>query len=221
MKKFKCKKIEEMLPSYLAGELSERDAKEISEHISVCDKCRASLQEWERCFSLIGSVPRLEAPAHIWQKIRAQLPRVQRKEVPSYLRWVWATCFALIVVVMGFTLFSQFSRPSAMAPEVSHHPTGNIMSAPMTKPAVPIITQKAPVTEKSMRIASKPKLSPIPRASFPTVARSQIVHAQPVVGEKNLEDKVVERLQMALLSAQSAEISIERALRTLQGETEF
>lgn len=218
MRRLNCRKIQEMLPPYLGGELSEREAREVEEHLRSCAGCRASLKEWERCFHLLGSVPRVEAPPQLWQKIRAHLPKEERKPFP--LRWVWVSGIALLIVVVGFAMFTSLTQ---------HRSSRTVAVAPLSEmpPALP----KSPLPSKALQSAppQPPKKAPSPmrkvyrprRVIAQLPARARPSHPPILSENRDVEDKVVERLQMALLSAQSAETNLERVFKALQGEKEF
>jgi len=223
MKKLNCKKIEDMLPSYLEGELSEWEAGEIEKHLHTCAKCRASLQEWKRCLSLLGNAPRLEAPAHIWEKIRANLP-AERRQASFPLRWALVSSLLLILVVGGLTIFHTLSQPRPASVVIAQQPTVQPLPPQPQQPSVSVskVAKPLPQPRKSTPpLGLKPKASPSTYPTKPTVAKAVQPLPSPSLEEGSVEDKVAERLQLALTSAQSAEESLERAFKSLQGEKEF
>lgn len=218
MKKANCKRIEDMLPFYLERELTECETKEVEEHLRTCAECRASIKEWERCFSLLGSVPRLEAPIHLWQRIKARLPREERRKVSLAPRWAWVPGIALILVVVGLTLFKHLLQQPTRSPATAYLPTAKMPSLPSQKSTSPIILKTTPQPKESLLPSPKQKISLPPRPTALQVARAQPVPTPTTLEGGSVEDKVIERLQIALLSAQSAENSLERAFRAIQGE---
>jgi len=219
MRRLNCRKIQEMLPPYLGGELSEREAREVEEHLRACAGCRASLKEWERCFHLLGNVPRVEAPPQLWQKIRARLPREERKPFP--LRWVWVSGIAILIVVVGFAVFGNFLPPRyakhiVEAPKLSEMPPALPKSPLPSKAIQPALPQPPKLATSPMRKVYRPR-----RVIAQLPARARPSHPPILSENRDVEDKVVERLQMALLSAQSAETNLERVFKALQGEKEF
>lgn len=220
MKKLNCKKIEEKLPFYLERELSEEEAKQVEEHLLACDKCLASLEEWKKCFSLLGNVPRVEAPPYLWERIRANLLRRERRRVPLPIRWLWVYSLALFLVVVGLTIFRQLSQPRSAPLVIAQQPPAPSLSSSPPQLPTSKVTKPTPLLRKS----TPPTLRG--RISTPTrVVVSRMASGHPpslaVPEGSDVEEKVVERLEMALLSAQSAEESLTRALEAIQGKSEF
>ncbi len=218
MKKLNCEKIEDKLPLYLERELSQGEAREIEEHLLACAKCRALLKEWERCFFLLGNVPRLEAPLHLWQSIRAHLPRRVKRKVFLSRRWVLVPVVALLLIVVELAILHHFRL--LFAPPIAERSTAIMFSPPSKEPTAPLLPKPMPQPTRPTPQPSRPKISP------PSIAGSSVAKAQPLPSTttpegSGVEEMIVKRLQMALLSAQSAENSLERVFKTLEGEREF
>jgi hypothetical protein len=67
--------LEEMLNSYVDGELSERQCNEVKRLIANNEQAAKMLKELQKCKSLLGSLPRTQAPAHLIENVRASLER--------------------------------------------------------------------------------------------------------------------------------------------------
>lgn len=224
-KKTSCEKIEDLLSLYLEGELKEHEAKEVETHLSTCEKCASSLKEWEKCLALLKGALRLEAPSYLWQRIKINLPLREEQKARAKFRWVYAFGFSLLVIICGAMLFQTLNKPrSTPRTTVSAFaPTPTIEKAQPSRPPSPPVTvrpiPRKPATypqkiQKPRVYASKPK-SPV------VVARGNINPQRTSPNDVNIEDKILERLQMALLSARSAESSLERTLNALQAGGEL
>jgi hypothetical protein len=67
--------IDELLNSYIDGELSTRQQTEVQRLIAHDPNIAKRLNELQKCKMLLGSLPRVEAPAHLAGQIRASLER--------------------------------------------------------------------------------------------------------------------------------------------------
>lgn len=76
--------IEELLNSFIDGELPERDRTEIQRLISHDREVAQRLRDLQRCKMLVSSLPRAEAPAEMLEQIKASLEeRVPLAQEPS------------------------------------------------------------------------------------------------------------------------------------------
>jgi hypothetical protein len=214
MRKIDCEKIEEILPLYLEGSLPEREAREVEKHLASCKRCLSSFEEWRRCFSILQSVPRLQAPTNIWFKVKQELSHRRERRI------AWFPAFASLIgvsLVLFFIFFNLFSQPKSAPPALSPQPHYQLNLPPSgiakIVPAIPKKTKPIP-TPKGKREIVLAKRQP---QTFIPSSRGAI--ATPKLEETSVEEKVAERLEMALLSAQQAESSLERAFKALSGET--
>jgi len=72
--------IEELLNSFIDGELTERHRTEVERLISHDARAAQRLRELQKCKMLVSSLPRAEAPAEMLERIRASL---ERETVPD------------------------------------------------------------------------------------------------------------------------------------------
>ena len=75
-------KIEELLNSYIDGELSVRQRTEVNRMISNDPKLAGRLRELRQCKTLVNSLPVTQAPSNIMENVKARLEKnkVQEKE---------------------------------------------------------------------------------------------------------------------------------------------
>lgn len=69
----KCGDIEEILPGYLDGALSEEEKRKVEEHLALCPGCRECLADLEKAVALAGDMERLEPPARFTEDIMARV----------------------------------------------------------------------------------------------------------------------------------------------------
>jgi len=67
--------LEELLSSYIDGELSERQCNEVKRLVGHSEEAAAMLKQLQKNKALLGSLPRAQAPAHLFENVRASLER--------------------------------------------------------------------------------------------------------------------------------------------------
>ncbi len=209
-----CHKMEKLIPLYLEGSLSEKERREVEEHLSLCSTCRASLRQWQRCFILLRGAPRLTAPPGLWEKVRrAYKHREERRFYPK-ARWIWLPATFVLTAVLLVILWTSRNL-------VQETPTPAMPPAPAIASLPP---QPSPVSQpkrKPLPPKNSLPLKRIPRKIAPTShAPQQKVTAPQPEPREEIEEKVFASLQMALKSAQMAEDNLSQALHTLQNALE-
>lgn len=63
-------RIEQMLSSYLDGELTPTEIRAVEEHLLDCGVCRRTYEDLRATKSLLGSLPVAEPPAGFWPAVR-------------------------------------------------------------------------------------------------------------------------------------------------------
>jgi hypothetical protein len=217
MRKFDCERIEDILPLYLEGSLSEEEAREVEKHLASCKRCLSSYEEWRRCFSALQSVPRLQAPTNIWFKVKQELHQRRERRIAWFPAFASLIGVSLILVFLFLNLYAQrkSAPPPAFAPSPAYQ--ANLPSSPppataKAAPTVPRIAKPIPIprAKRATILAKRP-----PQPYTPT---SRGVLATPKPEEAKLEEKIAKRLELALLSAQQAESDLERAFQVLGGK---
>ena len=216
MRKLDCKKIEDILPLYLDGSLDEREAREVEKHLASCERCFSAYEEWRRCFSALQSVPRLQAPATIWYKVKLELPHRRERRISWFPAFASLIGASLALIFLFLNLYSQHkSAPPALSPQPHYQvnlPSPTPQEIAKAVPPVSPMAKPIPTPQAKRKIVIAKKQ---PQTFLPS---SRGVPASPSVRETNVEEKIAERLEMALLSAQQAENSLERAFKSLSGE---
>ena len=99
--------IRELLHAYTDGELDLINARDVEQHLTICDECRRA-EEQIRCLrdALTSGSPGYRAPAHLRRNIRAALRRDARTDEKRFSPWLlFATGAALAAVLLGLVLF--------------------------------------------------------------------------------------------------------------------
>jgi anti-sigma factor RsiW len=82
---------DDVLSSYLDGDLTPVEAGRIAEHVAVCPGCRRVLTQVREIRDAAGALDQLVPAERTWQAIQQQLSRSRRARWPTTLvtRWVW------------------------------------------------------------------------------------------------------------------------------------
>jgi anti-sigma-K factor RskA len=110
-------RFEELLGSYLLGELTVEEERELEHHLEECPKCRHELGRARQAHDLLGQLAATEPPAELKGQLLAQV----RGETlgPSRAWWFWVSAAAalLVVAVLGVGLFRAITGdPSSGVP---------------------------------------------------------------------------------------------------------
>lgn len=97
-------RFEESLGSYLLGELTVEEERELERHLEDCAGCRRELDRARRSHDLLRQLAVTEPPAELKDQLLAQV----RGETPGHSRgwWFWASAAAalLVIAVLGVGL---------------------------------------------------------------------------------------------------------------------
>ena len=132
-KEKECETIRPLLTAYIDGYLSKAEKEQVDQHINSCELCRKELEGERRLRELLGSLPELEAPRYLRQRIYASIERR-----PVILRRI-AFGFTALAAAASLVLFAL----------PSYHPT--------TPPTTPSIAQRFLAPEKPAQKMVKPK----------------------------------------------------------------
>jgi anti-sigma factor RsiW len=124
-----CRQTQELLDAYIDKELDVVNTLEFERHLSECGGCRAMYDQYQQAHDSVKSrLPYFEAPAHLENKIHAQLRSaardrnaVLRKEWFPHWR-SWAIAAAVVVLFALGTVFlktsGRFSGNQLLADEI-------------------------------------------------------------------------------------------------------
>jgi anti-sigma-K factor RskA len=109
-------RFEELLGSYLLGELTVEEEDELEHHLEGCPRCRHELGRVRQAHNLLHQLAATEPPAGLKGQLLAQV----RGETPHPARgWFWASAAAalLVVAVLGVGLLRMITGdPSSGVP---------------------------------------------------------------------------------------------------------
>jgi anti-sigma-K factor RskA len=111
-------RFEGLLGSYLLGELSVEEERELERHLEECAECRRELERVRQTHNFLRQLAANEPPAELKNRVLAQV----RGETPARSTggwWFWASAAAalLLVAVLGVGLFREITgHPSSAVP---------------------------------------------------------------------------------------------------------
>ena len=71
-----CRDLEDILPGYLDGALTDEEKKAVEEHLAQCGDCRESLEDLKGALELAAGLERVEPPA----RLKAEIMGLVREE---------------------------------------------------------------------------------------------------------------------------------------------
>jgi len=111
-------RFEELLGSYLLGELSVEEERELERHLEGCSRCRGELERVRRAHTLLQATADVAPPPGLKDRVLAQV----RGEIPArsgreWWFWVSAAAVLLVVAVLGVGFFRAITDdPSSGVP---------------------------------------------------------------------------------------------------------
>lgn len=96
----KCHDIENLLPFYPEGILSDADKRMVSEHLAGCAKCRKELAYLQKASQLVNDLPAVEEPPWFQQKIMARV-REEARTKSLAQKWFYPLRFKIPVQIMA------------------------------------------------------------------------------------------------------------------------
>lgn len=74
-----CREALPMMHEYLDGDLEPKEVVRLKEHMLVCAECRDWFRSMERTEALVGTLPEMNAPEGLAERIMQSLPPAKRK----------------------------------------------------------------------------------------------------------------------------------------------
>jgi hypothetical protein len=133
--------VSQKLSAYCHGELLEEESRAVAEHLIGCQRCRREFEEIKLGVKFAAQLPRVNAPANLWNEIEAALEggaraaRSYEKLSPRRFAFGWravaATCAALLLVVGAIWFFTRQSNNAPIIAEQEKQTTApNPVEAP-------------------------------------------------------------------------------------------
>ncbi len=119
-----------LLDGYLDGELGFERALEVEAHLASCPGCSQEVESWKQTRAAIQRSDLYHrAPASLEERIRASLPRGERKlDLPWLQRWIWAAGGAAFATAAMLLVFLARPVSPTMAQEVAESHIRSLMS---------------------------------------------------------------------------------------------
>ena len=156
----KCDVCRDNFTAYLEGDLTEVERAESDAHLASCPDCTATLREFEATVSLLRSLPAVELPAGLAERITAAVRAEKLPEiVPRRTRSWWelasglAAAAALLIGVMFWTHWGL--RPQPM-PGPTPPPSVEREATPMPETPAPEAEASAPTRTETVSKGTTP-----------------------------------------------------------------
>ena len=73
-KAMRCRKVLELLPRFIEDDFSDDESREVSEHLSTCEGCRAEWQAMRNLVNRLEETPVVGVPASFKEAVMRLLP---------------------------------------------------------------------------------------------------------------------------------------------------
>jgi len=171
-KEKECELVRPLLTAYAEGDISEADKEQVEQHIAMCEDCKEELGRERKLQELLNSLPELEAPRYLRQRIYASIERR-----PIFLRRI----------AIGFTTLAAAASLIFFALPI-HHPT--------TSPTTPAVAQRIlpsrePITREVKPSPAKRLAMVVPQEKVKGTARREKVVVPPSTSQTPKEATVV------------------------------
>ncbi|MHC4460787.1 MAG: anti-sigma factor family protein [Planctomycetota bacterium] len=127
--------IEELLNSFVDGELTRREANEVERLIADDAQIAQQLRELQKSKVLVGSLPRAEAPAEMAEEIKASLrrrtllgQRAERFDERAGARHLLARKVLAAAAMIGLVAILAGVVYTIVAPEAGYKPSGGALA---------------------------------------------------------------------------------------------
>jgi len=187
-----CRNVEELLPLYAGGDLDEKRAGLLTEHVHACIECSQSAQEYAEANRLLLAFEPPQFEEATFAAMRSQVLReIERESSSSRLlqllvrpfqpRIIWAVSTAVVLAVCFFAYYfiaSRTSRPQGepqlagnqglQAPpsSINPAPTGTA-SAPPTSATPPDKLRSPRAARRAQWVGRTPAVALRPARNFP------------------------------------------------------
>jgi anti-sigma-K factor RskA len=114
-------RFEELLGSYLLGELNAEEERELERHLEECAECRRELERTRQTHNVLRQLAANEPPAQLKEQVLARVREVTpARSIGGWWFWASAAAALLLVAVLGVGIFQGITGdPSAAVPLAS------------------------------------------------------------------------------------------------------
>jgi predicted anti-sigma-YlaC factor YlaD len=128
----KCKEVRKRLGDYASGDLKPEVYEMVSEHLKLCIKCSALLEELNSTMRLINKRERLEPNPFLYTRIKEKLHDSQENEIrvkiPVFRRVLQPVMLSLLLagaiftgIKLGDTIVSEQEQTNTYAEETEYY----------------------------------------------------------------------------------------------------
>jgi anti-sigma-K factor RskA len=107
-------RFEELLGSYLLGELAYEEEHELERHLEECPECRRELDRLRQTDNLLRQLATNEPPAELKDQVLAQVRGgTQARSIGGWWFWTSAAAALLVIAVLGVGLVREITGDSS------------------------------------------------------------------------------------------------------------
>jgi anti-sigma factor RsiW len=110
-----CNETKNLLNAYVDGELDSAGSLSVESHVQRCASCLADVEQLRALASAIESGGlRFKAPPHLKRTVKTAIRVANPGTRSSFFDWRWATALAsaVVVVILGWAVTTQWTRSS-------------------------------------------------------------------------------------------------------------
>ncbi len=135
----RCKKVEKLLPAYVDGELPERLARRVEQHLGRCERCASLLELHRGPLAQWKGLESYGPSTNLWPGIAAEIAAKQTRPRRYWLNDLRQPVFGLPAPAVGAVMFALAVAVGLFAYRSTHTP------GPGEKPVIPVArTAEAP-----------------------------------------------------------------------------
>ena len=172
-----CTQTHELMPLYAGGDLDEKGARLVSEHVQICAACSHVANEYREAVELTQHFAPPVFTDDVYASVRRQVMQQIEDQPRARLlpqmfgswfrpRMAWAAASALIIAFGFFALYLIVNRETDVQPVAETHPTVNRTAQIPGSTGTPAITKPAnsgaerkPAEEKRRGFVGRPPLA--------------------------------------------------------------
>ncbi|MDD4241177.1 MAG: zf-HC2 domain-containing protein [Smithellaceae bacterium] len=171
-----CSNIENLLPLYEEGVLSDAEKRLVEEHLAHCDACFRELADLRKAAALVRGLPEAALPPWFEQKIMAQV----RREAESRAKnWFWPLRFKIPVSIAATLVIAVLA---VFIYRTGEEPVQSVLPGAPPPAALETMRQTAPAPPPE----SAKKEAPAPQKKAPALPRPE--EDSKAVSAENLAD---------------------------------
>jgi anti-sigma factor RsiW len=113
-----CNETKNLLNAYVDGELDSAGSLSVESHVQRCASCMADVDRLRALSSSIqGGGLRFKAPQNLKRNVKAAIRAANPETKSSFFNWRWASALAsaVVVVILGWAVTTQWTRSSEEA----------------------------------------------------------------------------------------------------------